>query len=247
MAGGDLAGDPAQGEGAVAGEVHRLQLGRGAIGDRRRRGNVAQGLASLAQARPPAADDAALDHRRPARLDQLLRHRRVQCLPGPRMAPRPEARKASQQRPDQRLTAEAAEELGVVLVDAEREPHPRDRQLQLLAASRLPAAAVGDRRRIDRIGAKGGAARARLPGTDQDRTAVDVQQPRRDPAPHPHGPVLAAAARQPPRRRRPQLELERASGQAGGRRPGRSGWRRRSADGGRGGGPSAGAGASRRR
>ena len=88
---------------------------------------------------------------------------------------------------------------------------------------------------------------SRLPGPDQDRAALDVQQPRRHPALDPQRPVVAAP-RQPRRTGVPERQSRRAdtssserfpahrplSGRAGGRRRGRSGWRRRR--GGRGGG-----------
>ena len=54
---------------------------------------------------------------------------------------RPEAGQAPDQRPDQRVAAEAAVEVGEVDVDPERAAHPLDRHLELLAARPAPGRA----------------------------------------------------------------------------------------------------------
>ena len=88
---------------------------------------------------------------------------------------------------------------------------------------------------VSRAGSTASARKSTRPGPGcQARTrtgaAVDAEQPGGDPTVDPQGAVGRAAA-EPERRGRPDLDLERAgaahgaNGRAGGRRPGRSGWR----------------------
>ena len=201
-------GDRAQGDRAPQRQPHRLQFDRRPAGDQVRRGHVAQAVAALAEPQPPATDDAALDAGGPAGLDQLLDHRPGKRLPGPGPAARAQVGPAAQQRPEQRVAAEAAVELAEVVVDAEREAHPLQRQLQLrlagLAGRRRSAAGPGAAIEPGSSGSARSATRPlpRLPGPHQDRAALDVEQPGGDAPLDPHHPVLAAVARQPVRRRR---------------------------------------------
>ena len=166
------------------------------------RGNVAQGVAPLAQARSPAADDAALDRDRALGLDQLPDHRRGQRLPGPDPAPRAEAGHAADQRPEQRVAAEAAVELG----------RGRSRARARSASARSPARAGRDRpgpaRRSAAIGARHSArGRAARPA------APPAPRPAARPAPAPGCRRRAAAASR--RRRRSAASGRRSRAAAG--------------------------------
>ena len=148
---------------------------------------------------------------------------------------RAEVGQPADDRPDQRVAAEALVEGGHVLVDAEREAHPLDRRRQLLAPRRPQLARRGPAT-VSRAGSTASARKATRPGpaqpgAHQDRRAVDGAAGAWRSRARPAGCGRSAAA-DPERRGRPDLDLERrgrvptgASGRAGGRRPGRSGWR----------------------
>ncbi len=206
-------GDAPQRRGPGRGQIHRGQFGRSAPGDRRRCGHVAQGVPPVADPRPPAADDATLDPDRPVGLDQLADDRSGQGLPGPDSASRPEAGQAPDQRPNQWVTAKAAMELAEVVVDAEREAHPLDRQLQLSLARRgriLARSGQGrsDRRRIDRLRPQRRSGRSRLPGPHQHRAPLHVEKTGGDSTLDPQRPIVAPPP-EPKRRSRRHLHLKR--------------------------------------
>ena len=101
--------------------------------------------------------------------------------------------------PSRRVAAKAAVELAEVVVDAEREAHPLDRQLQLGRAGRRGLALAeraAARPAPDRPARPADTTRSR-PGC-QARTstgrAADVQQPGGDPAADPQRAIVAAAA-----------------------------------------------------
>jgi hypothetical protein len=116
---------------------------------------------------------------------------------------------------DQRIAAEAARELGQVLIDPERESHPFDRQFERLGRNRA--------RRRD--GAEDHAVAGGLPDVHDDRPARDVQQPCQHAATRTHHPVATAASRQPVGPGRAHDDLERAQWPVpGGRRRGLRTW-----------------------
>ena len=123
-------------------------------------------------------------------------------------------RASPQQRPQQRVAAKTAVEVGEVVVDAEGEAHALDRDPQRLATGgalgggRAEQVGGRDRSRLERIGAEANDLRRRLPGADENRRPANVQQAGRHPAGDPHHPV-AAARGQPERPRRTHLDLER--------------------------------------
>ena len=190
---------------------------------------------------------------RPLGLDQLPDHGRGQRLPGPgpaaaggsaacgAAAARPGGRGGSgggSRRGRRRRRARSA---------SARSPAPAGPGPAGAGSASGPATAALTAAGIDRLGPQQDPVGPGLPGPHQDRAALDVEQPRRDPPLDPQRPVVAPP-RQPVGRRRPHLDLERracadgpdshdmrgfaahrpaASGRAGGRRRGRSGWRRR--------------------
>ena len=188
--------------------------------------------------RAPAADHAALDPRRPAGLDQLLDDGPGERLPGPGPPPRAQPGPAADRRAEQRVAAEAAVELGEVVVDAEREAHPLHAAARAApgrrgAAARSPAAGSRPRRgRPARRAARPvpGRLPRRGPGRGCPRPAAGAMRPRR-----------GRSSRRPRRRGGagrygeggPDLQLHGSraqaalSGRAGGRRQGRSDWRGR--------------------
>ena len=103
-------------------------------------------------------------------------------------------RPAAQRGPDQRVVAKALVERAQVVVDAEREAHPRDR--------RLGAGA------ILRPGAEQHAALAGLRDAHDGRAAVEVQQPLEHAAAPAQDPVAAAVRGQPERRAGHDLEAQ---------------------------------------
>ncbi len=198
------------------------------------RGRRARRLAPLAEPRPPAADDAALDQRRPLGLDQLADDRRRQRLPGPRppaggspasggSAARPAGRGGSGDgsRARSSSTPSAKRIRSIASSSCVAPGRPRARRHR----DRRPR----DPLRLDRLGpqpdpvAQPAARPGPAPGCR--RRAGAASRPR--PGPAASGPRCRAAAGRAraagPRLRAPQRR-------AGGRRPGRSGWRRRSGD-----------------
>ena len=88
-------------------------------------------------------------------LDQLLGDRPGERLPRPRAAAGPQPGALAQRRPQQRVALELLEELREVVIDAEGEPHPLERELERRgsasaappgSALRPPAAARRGRR-----------------------------------------------------------------------------------------------------
>ena len=177
---------------------------------------------------------------RPPALDQLLDDRPGERLPRPGAAPRPRPGAAADQRAEQRVAAEAAEELAEVVVDPEREAHPL-RRLERAAAARPAQLGVERRRRqiaptrVDGLGAgsrhppPSGARRGPGPGSPRPASSREATPARiviSDRRPPDVGRRYGEAGR--------DLQLEGAaaqpalSGRAGGRRQGRSGWRGRS-------------------
>ena len=148
---------------AGGGEVHRLQFGRGAAGDRRRRGDVAQRPRPVAEARAPAADDAALDHRRPRGLDQLPDDRRGERLPGPGRA----AAAGSAERGGSAARAAGRGGSG----GGSRRGRSRRRARSASARSRAPSWARS----------AGGASAARRPGGSRRRRAASAAAAARPP------------------------------------------------------------------
>ena len=129
-------GDRAQRDRAARREFHRRQLGRRPAGDRLRRRDVAQ--------RPRPSPSRAPQRPTIRRWIRAARSASISCLTTAQASAsqghgRPRGRKsgtAPDQRPEQRVAAEAALELAEVVVDAEREAHPLDRQLELRPAAR---------------------------------------------------------------------------------------------------------------
>jgi len=115
---------------------------------------------------------------------------------------------APDQRAEQRVAAEAAVKLGDVVVDAEREAHPLDRQPQLRLAGRprLPTQRQRHRPRVERLGPQLQPPRPGFPGPEQDRAALDVEQAGRDPPADPQG-AIGAPPPQPVGRGGPDLQL----------------------------------------
>ena len=207
----------AQGDRALRREAHRLEFGRRPTGDQLGGRDVAQ-LAS--RPRPsrsaPAADDPALDPRRAAGLDQLLDDRPGERLPGPGPAARAQVRAGGGS------AGRAAGRGGSG--GRTRRGRRRRRARSASARSPAPAAAAGrrrcaerrrrrcDRRRVERLGPQRDPLRARLPGPDQDRAALDVEQAGGDAAADPHHAVLAAVAGQADGRGRLDLQLSSGAG-----------------------------------
>ena len=136
-------------------------------------------------------------------------------------------RAAAQQRPEQRVAAEPAVEVGEVVVDAEGESHPLDRDLELAAVGRAPGAGrpvqirACDRAGLERLGPEAEEAGPLLPGVDGDRSIADVKQAGGDAAGAPQDPI-APRRGQAERRRRAHLDLEPPGGGRGqGHRPSR--------------------------
>ena len=168
---------------------------------------------TLSQVRPPATDDAALDASGADRLDQLVGDRPGQRLPRPGPSPRAKVRAPPQQRAEQRFAAKAAVEVGEVVVHAEGEAHPLDRDLELPAigpgARRGGAVQVrsGDRGGLQRLGTEADRPRAGLPGVDGDRRPGDVEETGSD-APRAPQDAVAARGGQAEGRGRAHLDLE---------------------------------------
>ena len=197
----DLGGDGPQGDSPTQGQAHRLELGRRPAGDRRRAWHVAQSTALAIQTRAPTTDDAALDPRRPSRLDQLLDDRPGKRFPGPRGTARPPVWAPAQQRPEQGIAAETPVELGKIVVDGERKAHPLDRDLELSIAGwpagrRRAQARSVDRRGVDRFGPQHHPLGVGMPSTNDDRAVLDVQQAGDDATSDPRRAVLAPVGRQ---------------------------------------------------
>ncbi len=197
----DFGGDGPQGDRPPQRQPHRLELGRGPAGDRRRARHIAQGTALATQPRTPTTNDAALDPRRSFRIDQLLDDRPSERFPGPGRAARPPVRAPAQQRPEQRIAAEASVELGEIVVDGERKAHPLDRGLELSLAGRLAGRRRVqrwsiDRYRVDRFGLQHYPLGVGVPSTNDDRAILDVQQTGDDPINNPCRAVLASGGRQ---------------------------------------------------
>ena len=122
---GDLARDAPQGDRAAAGKLEGLEQRRRCRGQGCGGRQIAQGAPGRAPAE--TGDDAPLDHRGALELDQLLADRPGERLERLRPARRAQARQRADRPTDQRVTAKAAVELADVVVDPEREAHPRER------------------------------------------------------------------------------------------------------------------------
>ena len=154
----------------------------------------------------PAADDAALDRRRAARLDQLPEHRRR------RAPPRARAGGAGGSRARRRMIGPiSGSRRKRWWKSAMSSSTPRAKRMRSIAGSSSAAPAgrgssPGERdrqpRRVDRLGAEGDPVAGRQPGPHQDRARSRREQPRRDPALDPQGAVIAAEPRQPEGRSR---------------------------------------------
>ncbi len=209
----DVGGDGPQGDSPAQRQPHRLELGWSPAGDRRRAGHVAEGAVFAAQPCAPATDDTALDPRCSSRLDQLLDDRPGKRLPGPGGTTRPPVRTPAQQRPEQGIAAELSVELGEIVVDGEREAHPLDRDLELSVAGlprrrqRAETRSV-DRCGVDRFGPQHHPLGVGMPGTNDDRAVVDVQQAGDDALCDPCRAVLAPVDRQAVRKGGGDLCLE---------------------------------------
>ena len=118
--------------------------------------------------RPSAAHDPPLDPGGARVLDQLLADRPGQRLERLRPARRAQPGRAAHERADQRVGAEAAVERREVVVDAEREAHPRERDLAGAARAR-------PRRRSARC-ARRPARRARAPAAPRRAAAARARR-----------------------------------------------------------------------
>jgi hypothetical protein len=155
--------------------------------------------ASSAGARAAISPASGTSRSGARRVDQLLGDRPRQRLPRPWTPSWPDPRSAADGAPDKLVAPDEVVEVGVVVVDAEREAHALDRELEGLAPDGLVA----------RVGAHDDGRVAALPGAHHDRVAGDVQQPRRDPVADAHRAVAAAASRQPVGPGRAHLDLDR--------------------------------------
>ncbi len=242
VAAGDRDRQLAERHRAGAGEVHRLQFGRGAAGDHARRRDVA--------AAPPSPRRGG----RPS-------GRRCGARSSPRGSPRSAARRPPAASASQGQSRRAGRKSGRRRMIGPTSGSRRKRWWKALMSSSTPSAkrirsiAVASSSRpagssssqtggtVRRAGSTASArkldpARARLPGAHEDRPAVDLQQPRRDPARRPAGCGRSSRGRSGtareagPRPRAERAPPRGATGRAGGRRPGRSGWRSPCRDGG---------------
>jgi len=106
-------------------------------------------------------------------------------------------------------------ELGVVVVDSDREAHPLDRQLELHWAGGLRLIRLACYDRIDdgvrgqRLGAQKDTLPLLLPGPHQHRPSIDVQQAAEGPRPSRGRGVASAAAGQLERPGRAHLDRQR--------------------------------------
>ncbi len=208
-AGGDLAGDRAQGDRAAPARDPSTRV-RPAPGRRSSpRRNVAQRLAARAQPRAPSGRRCGAGSRaaRPLSISCLTTAQASASQGQGRRRGRRWGRRRSSG-PSSGSRRKRAVELAEVVVDAEREAHPLDRQRKLGSpARRLGGGGIDARRAIaagiDRLGPQHDPVAARLPGADQYRAPPDMQQTGGDPAADPHHPVLAAVGGQAEGRGRP--------------------------------------------
>ena len=168
-------------------EVHRLQFGRRPAGDQRgaagRRAAPSRPRRAAAPQRPTMRRSIAA-----ARLASISCLTTAQASASQGQGRRRGRRcgPAADQRPEQRVAAEAPVELAEVVVD--RRARSASARSPARAARRRPGRRLaagrrdGDARRVDRLGAQRDPAATRLPGPDQHRAAVDVEQPGGDPA-----------------------------------------------------------------
>ena len=140
---GHLARHAHQRDRALRGEPAGVQLRGRAPGEEGRGRRRAQRSAGAPAA--VASHDPPLDRRGAAGLDQLLADRPGERLERLRPPPRPHPRLPPDDRADQRIPPEAAMELAQVVVGAEREAHPLDRDCARLARSRRSLAAASAR------------------------------------------------------------------------------------------------------
>ncbi|CAA9510900.1 MAG: hypothetical protein AVDCRST_MAG53-2602 [uncultured Solirubrobacteraceae bacterium] len=120
-----LEGRAPQRERAAGAQVARLELGRSDLREAHGGGDVPQPRPRAARA--PAPNDPAFDLHGAPIVDELLADRPGQRLERLRTAGDAQVRRAAHRRPDQRVEAKPLVEGAQVIVDPEREAHPRDR------------------------------------------------------------------------------------------------------------------------